>query len=308
MKQHKLGYLYLFNTVFLFSTYEVVSKTLVGKVDPFQVNFIRFFIGGLLLFLFLLWKGEAGVGKKDLLLLGTVGVVNVVISMNLLQLSLYVQGAKASVAAVIFSSNPIFVFAFSALLDKEKLRLNKVVGLLLGTLGILAVFVDKLDFKSLDVKSPLLALLSAVCYGLYTVIGRKASMRVGSLKMNAYSFLIGSLCLLPLLLLFKIPVTALDPSGLPQLAYLAVMVTGAAYLTYFMGLSIMGAGKGSLVFFIKPVLATLLAILFLKERASLSLLSGTGLIILGILSILYGEGMKAKIVGFFAGFSSKNVE
>jgi drug/metabolite transporter (DMT)-like permease len=305
MKQHKLGYIYLFNTVFLFSTYEVVSKTLVGKIDPFQVNFIRFFIGGLLLFLFLLWKGEVAVSKKDLLLLGLVGIINVVASMNLLQMSLYVQGAKASVAAVIFSSNPIFVFAFSALLDKEKLHAHKLLGLLLGILGILVVFLEKLDFRTLDIKSPLLALLSAVFYGLYTVIGRKASVRVGSLKMNSYSFLIGSLCLLPFLLLFKIPVISFDTSGIVQLAYLAVMVTGLAYLTYFMGLSIMGASKGSLVFFIKPALASVLAILFLKERASLNLFFGTMLILLGIVSILYGKELMLKIRGYLAGFSNK---
>lgn len=294
--------MYLLNTVILFSSYEVVSKTLVGKIDPFQINFIRFFVGGLILFLFILFTGNLSIGKKDFMLVAAAGIINVAISMNLLQESLYVHNAKASVAAVIFSSNPIFVSVFSALMDKEKISLHKLLGLFLGVLGIVVIFIEKLDLHSINFKSPVLALLSAVFYGLYTVIGRKASVKIGSLKMNSYSFLIGSLVLLPFLLLRGIPVVSFDYTGIYQVAYLSLLVTGLAYLTYFKGLSAIGASKGSLVFFIKPVLASCIAILFLKEQATVSLFAGTLLILAGIVIIVYWLNMKEKIAEFCRNF------
>jgi drug/metabolite transporter (DMT)-like permease len=301
----KLGYLCLLNTVVLFSTYEVVSKTLVGIMDPFQVNFIRFFTGGLVLFIFLLLKGDMRISLRDFLYTAAVGVVNVVLSMSLIQLSLYAQGSRASVTAVIFSSNPIFVMLFSAVIDKERITLQKLIGLLAGMLGILIVFGDKLSFSLEGILSPVLALLSAVFYGLYTVLGRKVSVRIGSLKMNSFSFLAGSMVLLPFLLVNGSPVLNFSFSALPQVAYLSVFVTGIAYFTYFKGLEAIGASSGSLTFFIKPVLASVIAVIFLGEQTNLNLVLGTLLIISGIFTVIYMDTLKAKNRSIFAGFSRK---
>jgi drug/metabolite transporter (DMT)-like permease len=291
----KNGYLCIINTVLLFSTYEVVSKTLVGKIDPFQVNFIRFLLGGIILFLFLLYKRDLKIDRKEILVIVLVGFINVVVSMNLLQLSLYMKGAQASLCAVIFSSNPIFVSIFAYFLDKEKLNPVKVGGLIFGILGIVIVFYDKLNIDSIDIRSPIYALLSAVSYGLYTVLGRKQAVKIGSLKMNSYSFIAGSLLLLPVLLVVKgTNVIQFDYSGAVQVIYLAVFVTGIAYLTYFKGLSVLGAGKGSMVFFIKPALASGIAIVFLKEQPSIYLASGTIFILAAIILVLNSEKIADK--------------
>jgi drug/metabolite transporter (DMT)-like permease len=291
----KNGYLCIINTVLLFSTYEVVSKTLVGKIDPFQVNFIRFLLGGIILFLFLLYKRDLKIDRKEILVIVLVGFINVVVSMNLLQLSLYMKGAQASLCAVIFSSNPIFVSIFAYFLDKEKFNPVKLGGLIFGILGIVIVFYDKLNIDSIDVRSPIYALLSAVFYGLYTVLGRKQAVKIGSLKMNSYSFIAGSLLLLPVLLIVKgTNVIQFDYSGAVQVIYLAVFVTGIAYLTYFKGLSVLGAGKGSMVFFIKPALASGIAIVFLKEQPSIYLASGTILILAAIILVLNSEKIADK--------------
>jgi drug/metabolite transporter (DMT)-like permease len=139
-----------------------------------------------------------------------IGILNVVLSMNILQLALYVPGSKASVSAVIFSSNPIFVTIFSAIADKEKIKLYKAVGLLIGIAGIFTVFFDKLEFNLSVYKSVLLVLSAAIFFGVYTVLGRNVSNRIGSLKMNSYSFIIGSLIMLPLLIVYRIPLFTFD--------------------------------------------------------------------------------------------------
>lgn len=296
MRADRLGFPYLLTTVVLFSTYEVVSKTLVGKIDPFQINFIRFFVGGAILFFITLLKADIKIGIKDMLWVSLVGILNVTISMNLLQLSLYAEGAKASIVAVIFSSNPIFVVLFSAVINKEKISLNKVIGLIIGLIGIIVIFIEKLEIDALNFRSPLLAFFAAVAYGLYTVIGGRVSSRIGSLKMNAYSFIIGSLFLLPLLLSFHIPVATFDVTGIWQVLYLSVFVTGLAYLAYFKGLAVVGASKGSLIFFAKPVLASLIAIIFLRERPTLYLFAGTFLIIAGITAATHWTKIKSRLV------------
>ena len=295
MKSNRIGYLYLLITIILFSTYEVVSKTLVNKADPFQVNFLRFFIGGVLLFIILLVKGDIAIKLKELGYVAVVGIINVVLSMNLLQLSLNIPNSKASIAAVIFSSNPIFVTVFAAIIDRERIRLYKVIGLMFGVFGVIMISINGMKLGVLDLKSPLLALGSAILYGLYTVLGGKVSSKIGSLKMNSYSFILGSLALLPFLIFFRLPVLKFDYSATYQLIYLSLLVTGVAYLTYFMGLSIIGASKGSLVFFLKPVLATIFSVIILRERVTINFVFGTLFIILGITLVLYWNKVQVKI-------------
>jgi len=178
---------------------------------------------------------------------------------------------------------------FSSIYKKDKVKLSKIIGLLIGLIGILAVFINKLDFKDLSVTNPILALASAMFFAVYTLIGRKVSVRMGSLKMNAYSFILGSLIMLPGLIVFKISPIAFSYKGLPQILFLSFFVTGIAYLTYFKGLAILGASNGSLVFFAKPVLASIIAIIFLKETLSIDLIVGTLLVLFGIAIVLRGE-------------------
>lgn len=301
MEKRGYGYLYLINTVLFFSTYEAVSKTLVGKIDAFQINFIRFLIGGLILLIYIFYKESLKISRKDLLLVLLLGFINVVVSMSFIQLALFVANAKASVVAVIFSSNPIFVIAFSALIDKEKITAQKLIGLFTGLFGIIIIFINGLDLKSINYLSPLFALLSAASYGLYTVIGRKVSVRIGSLKMNSYSSLAGSLMLLPVLLILNKPVFSFDYSGIVQVIYLSVFVTGLAYLTYFKGLTITGASSGSLVFFAKPAIASIIAVVFLHETLTPNLIIGTVLIILGIVLSIYFYEIKGIIARIFGG-------
>lgn len=296
MRKFNFGYLFILVTVVFFSTYEVVSKTIIGKVDPFQINFLRFFIGGSLLFLFLLIKRDVKIDRKSLMIVSAAGILNVVFSMNLLQLSLNVAYAKAAVVAVIFSSNPIFVSIFAAVMDKEKITLFKAAGMFLGMLGIAVISINGQAFRDINILSPLLALMSAGLYGLYTVVGRRASSKIGSIKMNAYSFLIGSLILLSVLLIKGLPAFKFDCSAWPQAVYLSVFVTGIAYLIYFMGLVRTGAGSGSVVFFLKPVLASVFAIVFLGEKITLNLIFGTFLILLGMAVMFYWEKIRQRFV------------
>jgi drug/metabolite transporter (DMT)-like permease len=222
------------------------------------------------------------ISKSDFLWVSAVGIINVVITMNLLQLSLYVPDAKASVAAVIVSSNPIFVSIFAALFDKEKINKYRLIGLAVVIIGIIIIFFNKLQISQINYMSPLLASASSITFALYTVLARKVSVRIGSLKTTSYSFIIGSAVLLIILIFMRRPIIGFDYSGMPQVMFLGFLGTGIAYFVFFKGLSIVGSGKGSLVFFIKPVCASILAILFLNEEFSLNLLFGTILIIFGI--------------------------
>ena len=110
-----LGYVFIILAAVIFSTMEIAGKLAVG-LNPLQLNFLRFLIGGLILFppTIKAMRNKKMKFKKDDLyyFLGT-GCLCVVLSMSLFQLA--ITFTKASTVAVIFSTNPVFTVMFAYL-------------------------------------------------------------------------------------------------------------------------------------------------------------------------------------------------
>lgn len=262
LSQKLKGYLFLFLTIFLFSTFEIVGHTLTS-IDTAFVNAFRFFVGGLVLLPFALYhmkKEETKLSGKDYLWLFLLGLLNAVFSMNLLQFSL--KYSPASTSAILFSTNPIFVALFSSLLLREKPTPNQIIGILLGILG--SFFVTG-GMRTDNIIGPLLSLGAAALFGLYTVAGKNLTVKLGSLTVNSISFLFGGAVNWLFLFVNNQSVWQINANNYLRLLYLGVFVTGLAYYAFFTGLSVLDTTAGSSVFFAKPVFASILAWIFLDE-------------------------------------------
>ena len=78
-------------TAFLFGTMEVALKLTGSALDPFQLTFLRFLIGGLVLLPFAVGqmkRRQVRLTGHDILILAGVGLIGVTISMSLFQLSI----------------------------------------------------------------------------------------------------------------------------------------------------------------------------------------------------------------------------
>lgn len=272
------GYILLGITIMIFSTLEVVTSTLKGVINPLQLTFIRFFIGGLILLPFVIVKKEK-LYKKDWLFFMGLGALNIFVSMGALQLS--INMGKASTAAILISSNPIFVMFFSALILKEKATFDKLACIVLGMAGI-SLIIYKGNTGGDTVLSLMLALLASLTFGLYTVLGKLKSEGVSSITMISISSILGSLLYMPVLLYFKLPIFYIPEAYILKVAYLGIFLSGIAYITYMEALKILTASKGSMVFFLKPVLASTLAIIFLGENLNIKTIIGMLLVLAGI--------------------------
>ena len=294
----KKGIGYLVITLIFFSSYEVIGKTLAGMVNPYQLNFIRFFFGGLILLpvaIKNLQDKKIKLSKKDIFFLSLIGIVNVVISMSCLQLGLNIT-KKASLAAVIFSSNPLFVALSAHFILNEKLNLRKIIGMIIGIGGIVIVFYKDLVIGKNFIRGILLLILSAITYGIYTTMGKKFTQKSDSIIMNSFSFLFGSIFLLPIILLNHFPLFNIPLKAIFPMFYLTFFVTGIAYYTYFLGLTYISAGAGSMIFFLKPILASIFASIFLSEKISINLILGTLVILIGIGIVQFADKKSLKIL------------
>ena len=183
------GYVLLGITIVLFSTFEVVTSTMKGIINPLQLTFLRFLIGGVVLLPIVIKRREK-MQAKDLLLFWGLGIINILISMGSLQIA--IDMGKASTAAILISSNPIFVLLFSSILLKERVTSDRIACILFGILGI-SLIIFKGNVGGDTAISLTLAIIASLTFGLYTVLGRLKSEGISSITMICISSILGSL-------------------------------------------------------------------------------------------------------------------
>jgi len=122
-------------------------------------------------------------------------------------------------------------------------------------------------------------------FALYTVLGKRIFGPSSQGPLIGTAFVLGSLPLMPILLSDEahLPhLIASNSSVLLSVLYLGLAATGTGYLLYFKGLHRIGASKGATVFYLKPVFASLLAVLLLGETVSAAMIAGTAVILSGL--------------------------
>lgn len=303
----KRGYLYIAITTLLFSSMEVALKSVAGQFNPIQMTFSRFFVGGLILIPLAMRTLKARGAKIDAAALRSfalLGLMGIAVSMTFYQLS--VTRIQASVVGVLFSSNPIFVTLFAFLLLHEAISKNQVAGLVLDVVGIV-VIIQPWNLK-LDAMGVIYVLVATLLFALYGVSGKRQCAKFGGIVVTCFGFLFGSVEMMVLASLTHIPAlsAALTRAGLklfadipffsgyslaslPVVLFVFIGVTGIGFTCYFLAMETTSAQQASLVFFFKPALAPVLALIFLHENIPGNMLAGIGLILCGsLVSILPG--------------------
>lgn len=304
-----LGYV-LFSTL-LFSSMEIALKLAGASFSALQLNFLRFLIGGVMLTplaISFMHQHRLPIFAHTPLFLAT-GAICVVISMTLYQLA--VITAPAATVAVVFSINPVFALLFSFLILHESLSRSSIISVVISVIGLL-VIIDPAHLS--HPMGLLLALTSAITFGLYSIVSRFGSQRYGynGIVMTAGTFLAGALELLVVIGLSHLPIAAqvlgkqspfanipvtagINLAHLPLLAYIGVGVTGLGFAFYFLAMEHSDVSTASLVFFIKPGLAPIMAMIILHEQIAVTTVIGVVIILLGSAVSFINEEFMEKV-------------
>ena len=295
----KKGYLYIAITTVLFSSMEIILKSISNTFNPIQLTFERFFVGGLILLpiaIKSLKSKEVSITKEDIKQFLLLGFMCVVVSMIFYQLA--VTHTKASVVAVIFSCNPVFVMLFAYVFLKEKIHYYNIISLILEIVGIL-IIINPLSIN-LSPIGVIFTLLAAITFALYGVLGKKSTSKFGGEVVTCFSFIFGSFEMLILILIghnsyisslltsfnmsefVNVPLfTGYRISNILSVIYVYIFVTGLGYASYFKAMEETSANTTSLVFFFKPVLSPILAFIFIHEFIPINMIIGILFIVVG---------------------------
>jgi drug/metabolite transporter (DMT)-like permease len=269
-------------TITLFSTIEVVTKHIADDVDIFFLAFVRFFAAGVPI-LALGHRSLLRISRRDLAVMLGIAVIGVPVAFGFFHAGL--RTLNASTGAVIFSLNPLFSSLAAVFFIGERLSSRNLVGLLLGFGGAYLVSFGFQPLTFSEAVGPLLMFISAVAFGIYIAAAKRYAGRYGPLTATGLFFTTGSVLLLPLV---RGAIHGrLFPTAL-WIAYLTFAATGLGYVLYFYGLNRLSIAAGTSVYYLKPVIASVLAWAALGEELPVHFLVGL-MVILGALSLTRGR-------------------
>lgn len=308
----KKGYGYIAVAVIMFTSFEVVLKFIAGQINPVQLTLCRFAIGFIFLLpvaLHNLKKREKQLDRKTMAYFALLGLIGIALCMPVLQMA--VSYTNSSVAAVMFSCNPVFVTFLAFFLLKEPIKPRHIAALaleILGTVVIISPWNTKLNMTGVA-----LALLSTLLFSLYGVMGKRKVAEFGGAVVTCFSFFFGSLIVLALILLSHISVAAqmfqsiglnsfanipvlagYTWENLPYVLFVSVGVAGIGFCAYFLAMEYQPASVVSLVYFFKPALSPLLAWWVHGEEIAPNMLVGVILIVFGSLCSIIPGILEAK--------------
>jgi len=277
MKTKDLGALLLLSALwggsFLF------VRVAVSVLGPIVLIELRVLIAGLALLLY------AFVTKTDLELRKRwkqylmIGLLNSAIPFTLIAAA--ELNLTAGFASILNATSPLFGALIAAVWLKEVLTTKKLIGLLLGLLGVgVLVGWSPLSFSWLIVLSIAASLTAALFYGIAGVYTKLNAQGVRPVALATCSQLGASLCLLPLTP-FALPSEPPTFWVILAVVTLALVSTAVAYLIYFWLIESVGPTKALTVTFLVPLFGVLWGILLLNEPLNLSTVIGFGIILSG---------------------------
>ena len=266
----------------IFGTMEVALKLAGSSLDPLQITFLRFLVGGLVLLPFAIneskHKEKGSMTGRLWLSMLLLGAINVPFCMVFFQLG--VVGSNAATAAVIFCSNPIFTMLIAHVMtEDEKINRQKALALAIGAAGLVFMIRPWSMQEGNTLTGMMFSLIAAAAFGLDGVIGAKTVGRVGVFTQTSASFLSGALILLCMLPLLGRPIIANVTDNLGIILYASIVVTGSGYLLYFLAVKQSNVTTASIIFFLKPVIAPIFAVILLGEAITYNMYIGIALIL-----------------------------
>jgi drug/metabolite transporter (DMT)-like permease len=240
------------------------------ELPPLTVAFVRVVLGAAFLLPFLRRFGGALpktlAGWRPFFIMGLLN--------NVIPFSLILTGQtyiSSGLASVLNATTPLFSVLLLAVAGEEKLILRRLIGVLVGVVGVVVLRDPGVGATTDQAIGMLLCLGAALSYGVSGLWGRRKLAQVPPITSAACQLLCSSVVIGLLAAPVDRPWQLAMPGATTWLALigLAALSTSLAYIVFFQILARSGATNVMLVTLLIPVTAILLGWLVLGEPMSL---------------------------------------
>jgi drug/metabolite transporter (DMT)-like permease len=267
------------------ANYSIAKQVMPAYVQPFAFVLMR--VGGALI---LFWIISAlfikeKVDKKDLPRMALLAVFGVACNQLL-----FLKGLSITTpinASIIMISNPIVVLLIAAVVLKEKISTNKLLGIAFGVAGalLLLLFNKSFAFGSETIAGDIMILINSISWACYVVLVKPLMKKYNTFTVVKWVFLFGFCYVLPFgFSQFKEVNWSALPTGIwYDIAFVVLGTTFFAYVLNTYALRALSPSVVSIYIYLQPFLAVLFAVfLYHNDTLDLRKITAAVLIVFGV--------------------------
>ncbi|MDR2128543.1 MAG: EamA family transporter [Burkholderiaceae bacterium] len=257
-------------------------KIAVESVPPLAASGLRFLIAFPLFLLFATVRGEPIFFPRQH------RVFFVFVTLGYFSVPFYLlnygeQYVASGLTALLFSTMPVFILIFSALLLKDRIFLSQITGIAIGFGSLFMILKSQglhLDYSELLGVVAIVA--AAIMHALVYVITKQRGADIGVITFNTLPIGIAGLGLFAAGLLIERPdLSAISTRSWAALAYLGLAASVGGFIVYFFLLKRLSPVALSFVFIIFPVFAVVIGAWYEGTTISRDLIGFTALLLTG---------------------------
>ncbi|BAQ11047.1 DMT family transport protein [Bacillus sp. OxB-1] len=287
----KAFFLAAFTVLVWGSGFAAIRAGLLGGYTPGHLVLTRFLIASSVFVIYALWPGTKFriPAKQDIvkiLLLGWVGI-----SVYHLGVTYGEETVSAGTAGMFIASAPIFTALIAVLVLKERLSAFGWIGMSVGFIGVVLITLGSEGTSFTVSKGGLLILLAAFATSVFFVFQKPLFAKYHPVELAAYFTWAGTI---PFFIYFPGLREGIQGATLEanlSTIYMGLFPAALAYVTWAIALSVSEAGSVASMLYAEPVVAIIVAWLWLKEFPSLLSMIG-GVVAISSVLIINWVGMK----------------
>jgi len=250
----------------------IIARGVYKQIPPISLNFYRWVVATIIIFPFAIskLKAEWPVVKRSWHYLFWASLTGI----SLFNTFVYIAGhytTAINLALIGTTSSPIMAIIMARIFLNEKIGWEKLMGLLLCTIGILFLL-SKGSFQNLLAlrfsSGDAWMLLAAFCFAVYNTLVKKKPSSISPVNFLFITFLSGTILLIPFF--FReyghSPAVDWNADVFLSILYLGLGASVICFFIWNKAIGILGAGRTVLFGNLIPIFATVEAVIKLHEQ------------------------------------------
>jgi drug/metabolite transporter (DMT)-like permease len=261
-----------------------IVKFATGVMSPLAFTGLRVILAAAVLLALAFARGGRFPSRRDIFSLIGLGMLG-----NGIYQLFFVEGVartKVGNAALIVAATPALIAITSRVGGVERVNRKVMAGIALSLAGVALVVLGSARAASgtATFLGTVLVFCGTLCWTAFTVMLQPFARRLDPIQLSAFTMLGGTI---PLVLVTSNAMysTAWSRMGLPAWSavfYASVISMGVAYLFWYRGLRVLGPTRTAVYSNLQPVIAIIVAWVFLHEAPTIWQGVGTGTIMTGL--------------------------
>ena len=263
-----------------------IAKYGLAIIEPFTFAFYRYGLSSIVLLGIVRFRkaNKPPIEKKDYLRIFGLGCLIIPFNQTAYLFGQSLTGAGHG--ALLFATVPIWLFLGALVYLKEKFVLRRAVGVALGLTGVAVIITTgAVELGTQYLLGDLIILIAVFAWAAYTILGRPLVFKYGAFRVTAYALASGSALYFPFGLYRAVifDYTAATFAAWLTVIYVALGVSVTAYVLWYWVLKYLEATRVAVFHNLQPVIASVVAFIFLGEPIGWAFIIGGIIVLTGVI-------------------------